>query len=56
MFDLLLAQLGIKPDELQAMARTFVRQSAEANARMKRIEEKLGITDPLILEDQSDGR
>jgi len=56
MFDILLSQLGIKPGELKEMANRFVRESAEANARMKRIELKLGITEPLVLEEpQNDG-
>jgi len=49
MFDLLLSQLGIKPDELQQMARSMTQNVAEANARLKRIEEHLGITDPIVL-------
>lgn len=55
MLDIIMSQLGIKPGELKVMAERFVRESAEANARMKRIEEKLGITDPLVLEDQNNG-
>lgn len=50
MFDLILAQMGLKPDELQKAAHQAMRNMAEGNARLKRIEEKLGITEPLILE------
>jgi len=55
MLDLILAQMGLKPDELQAMAKAAMQNMAEANARLKRIEEKLGITDPISLEEKSDG-
>jgi len=57
MLDILLSQLGIKPAELQETVRFVTRNATEANARLKRIEEKLGITEPLVLPgDEHDGR
>lgn len=57
MLDILLSQLGIKPQELQETVRFVTRNAVEANARLERIEKHLGIVEPLVLPgDQHDGQ
>lgn len=43
MLDILLSQLGIKPDELKAMAKAVTENVERVDMRLARIEEKLGI-------------
>lgn len=45
MLDILLSQIGLKPDQMKKMAETVVQGVESIDARIKRIEEKLGIED-----------